>query len=169
MHSPPSAGLWVWGKERSGRETACCQSSSVLGGRTREDCCTLSTLPWMCGCVKPLTRLGRWWTRGSPRHQVPSLLASYAEYWGGAENRMGPQGRREERAGGEGPLDGSHGGKSPWSALWLEYRMAFWREVRHCSLGERLSHRSSIVGLHDQRQPMVLELYCRKAGRKKRR
>jgi hypothetical protein len=29
--------------------------------------------------------------------------------------------------------------------------------------------RMSIVGLDEQRQPMVLELYCRKAGRKKRR
>jgi hypothetical protein len=31
------------------------------------------------------------------------------------------------------------------------------------------SHRSSTEGLNDQRQPMILELYCRKAGRKERR
>jgi hypothetical protein len=31
-------------------------------------------------------------------------------------------------------------------------------------LGESLSHHSSTVGLDEQRQSMVLELYCRKAG-----
>jgi hypothetical protein len=66
-------------------------------------------------------------------------------------------------------LDGSHRGKSPWSGPWLEHRMAFWWEVRHRSLGESLSHLSSMVGLKDQRQSMVLEFYCRKAGRKERR
>jgi hypothetical protein len=54
-------------------------------------------------------------------------------------------------------------GESPWSGPWLEHRMAFWREVKHSSL----AHRSSMTGLNDQRQSMVLELYCRKAGRKK--
>ena len=57
---------------------------------------------------------------------------------------------REERAGGEGALDGSHAGKSPWSGLWLEHRIAFWREVKHGLLGESLSHRSSTAGLDDQ-------------------
>ena len=61
-------------------------------------------------------------------------------------------------------LGGSHLGESPWS---LELRKAFWLEVRSDSLGESLSHRSSMVGLHDQRQSMVLELYCRKAGGKR--
>jgi hypothetical protein len=28
---------------------------------------------WVSCCVKPKTLLSRWWTRGSPRHQVPSL------------------------------------------------------------------------------------------------
>jgi hypothetical protein len=86
-----------------------------------------------------------------------------------ASGRHLAQGMKGGEGRGGGALDGSHKGNSPWPGLWLEHRMAFWREVRHCSLGERLSHRSSIVGLHDQRQPMVLELYCRKAGRKKRR
>jgi hypothetical protein len=45
--------------------------------------------------------------------------------------------------------------------------MAFWREVRHISLEESLSHHSSMVGFDEQRQSMVLELYCRKAGRKR--
>jgi hypothetical protein len=44
---------------------------------------------------------------------------------------------------------------------------AFWLEVRHGSLGESLSHRSSTEGLVKQRQSMILELYCRKAGRKR--
>ena len=35
------------------------------------------------------------------------------------------------------------------------------------TLGENLSHRSSTVGLDEQRQSMVLELYCRKAGGKR--
>jgi hypothetical protein len=46
--------------------------------------------------------------------------------------------------------------------------MAFWWEVRHHSLGEILSHCSSTVGLDHQRQSMVLELYCRKAERKRK-
>jgi hypothetical protein len=50
----------------------------------------------------------------------------------------------------------------------LEHRMAFWQEVRGDSLGESLSHRSSMAGLDEQRQSMVLELYCRKAGRKRK-
>jgi hypothetical protein len=41
------------------------------------------------------------------------------------------------------------------------------KEVRLGWLGESLSHRSSMTGLDEQRQSMVLELYCRKAGGKK--
>jgi hypothetical protein len=51
---------------------------------------------------------------------------------------------------------------------WLERRKAFQREVRHSSLGGSLSHRSSTVGPDEQRQSMVLEIYCRKAGRKRK-
>ena len=54
-------------------------------------------------------------------------------------------------------------------SLWLERRKAFWWKVRHSSLGECLSYHSSMAGLDEQRQSMVLELYCRKAGRKERR
>ena len=60
-------------------------------------------------------------------------------------------------------LGGSHEDKSPW----LEHRKAFWWKVRCGSLGESLSHHSSKAGLDEQRQSMVLELYCRKAGRKR--
>jgi hypothetical protein len=59
-------------------------------------------------------------------------------------------------------------GESPWSGPWLEHRMAFW-QVRLGSLGESPSHHSSMAGLDDQRWSMVLELYCRKTGRKERR
>jgi hypothetical protein len=45
--------------------------------------------------------------------------------------------------------------------------MAAVQEVRRGSLGESLSHHSSLVGLNEQRQSMVLELYCRKAGGKR--
>ena len=48
------------------------------------------------------------------------------------------------------------------SGPWLEHRVAFWQEVR-CSGG---GVKGSLDG---QRQSMVLELYCRKAGRKERR
>jgi hypothetical protein len=34
-----------------------------------------------------------------------------------------------------------------------------------CSLEESLSHHLNTAGLDEQRQSMVLELYCRKAGR----
>jgi hypothetical protein len=53
--------------------------------------------------------------------------------------------------------------------VWLEHRKAFWWEVRSGSLGESLFHCSSMAGLDEQRQSMVLELYCRKEGRKKER
>jgi hypothetical protein len=39
--------------------------------------------------------------------------------------------------------------------------------VRHGSLGERVFHRPSTTGLDRQNQSLVLELYCRKAERKK--
>jgi hypothetical protein len=47
--------------------------------------------------------------------------------------------------------------------------MAFHQEIRNGSLEESLSHHLSSAGLDEQRHPMVLELYCRKAGRMERR
>jgi hypothetical protein len=79
--------------------------------------------------------------------------------WGispGAEGKRG-QGEREA-------LCGFHTGESPLSGLWLECRKAFWQEARCGSLGESLSHSSIKSGLEEQRQSMVLELCCRKAG-----
>jgi hypothetical protein len=52
--------------------------------------------------------------------------------------------------------------------LWLEHRKVFHWEIRNSSLGESLSHHPSTVGLDEQRQGMVLELYCRKAGGKRK-
>ena len=49
----------------------------------------------------------------------------------------------------------------------LEHKKAFHLESRKGSLGESLSHHPSTVGLDEQRQSMVLELYCRKAGGKR--
>jgi hypothetical protein len=40
--------------------------------------------------------------------------------------------------------------------------------IRNSSLGENLSHHPSAEGLGEQRQSMVLELYCRKAGGKRK-
>ena len=78
-----------------------------------------------------------------------------------------PLDQSEERAGKEGALHGSHLGESPWSGPCLGPSKALGQEVRHCSLGERLSHHSSLAGLDEQRHSMILELYCRKAGRKR--
>jgi hypothetical protein len=49
----------------------------------------------------------------------------------------------------------------------LELRKAFQWEVRLDSLGESLVYHSSTTGVVEQRQSMVLELYCRKAERKR--
>ena len=65
-------------------------------------------------------------------------------------------------------LVGSHTGDSPWSNLWLECRKTFQWKVRCSSLGGSLFHHSSMVGLYEQRQSMVLEHYCRKAERKRK-
>jgi hypothetical protein len=123
---------------------------------------------WVSGCGKPRNPSSAGGGQGAvlgtrfPASSIPCWIL------GGAENRMGApraKGRRgqEERA-----LDSSHVSKSPWSGLWLEHRKAFLLEVRHGSLGESLSRRSSTAGLDEQRQSMVLELYCRKAGRRRK-
>jgi hypothetical protein len=58
-------------------------------------------------------------------------------------------------------------GENLWSLPWLECRKAFQQEVRFASLGESLFHLLSKAGLGAQRQSMVLEFYCRKAGGKR--
>ena len=84
---------------------------------------------------------------------------------GAARPSPGP---KKERAGGEGALGGSHRARDlglihGWSAGRPSIR-----KLDGCGfLGENLSHRSSMAGLDEQRQSMVLELYCRKAGRKR--
>jgi hypothetical protein len=128
--------LWVWGKERRGREPVSSQSFGALGGWMREDCRML---------------FGGGWTRGSPRYQVLSLghptldnpeeLRTNGDPWT-AQSAPGPKG-------GEG-----RGYERPWSGPWLEHRKAFWREVRRGSLGESLFHLSSSAGLDEQRQSM---------------
>jgi hypothetical protein len=61
----------------------------------------------------------------------------------------------------------SHTGESSKSGPWLEHRKAFYWKVRSSSLGKSLSHCPSTAGLDEQRQSMVLELYCRKPGGKR--
>jgi hypothetical protein len=53
------------------------------------------------------------------------------------------------------------------SGPWLEHWEAFLREVRLDSLGESIAYHSSMAGLDDLRESMVLVFYCRKAGRKR--
>jgi hypothetical protein len=61
---------------------------------------------------------------------------------------------------------------SPWSGQGLECRKTFRREGRPRSLGETLSHlifqSRHKAGLDDQRQSMVLELYCGKQGEREK-
>jgi hypothetical protein len=61
----------------------------------------------------------------------------------------------------------SHTGESPKFGPWLEHRKAFYREIRHGSLGESPFHHPCIAGLDEQRVSIVLKLYCRKAGGKR--
>ena len=58
-------------------------------------------------------------------------------------------------------LDPVHGRGRGW------HRKAF-QKVRCGSLGEILPHPLSTAGLDEQRQSIVLELYCRNAGRKRK-
>ena len=58
--------------------------------------------------------------------------------------------------------------ESPWSSPWLECRKAFQLEVRHGSLDENPLCCPNTVSLNEQRQSVVLELYCRKAERKRK-
>jgi hypothetical protein len=64
--------------------------------------------------------------------------------WGGPRATQSTWGWKEETAGGEEELGGSHSGKSPWSSPLLEYRK------------ESLFHCSSTVGLDEQKRSMVL-------------
>jgi hypothetical protein len=57
--------------------------------------------------------------------------------------------------------------ESPWSSPWLECRKAFQLEVRHGSLDENPLCCPNTVSLNEQRRSVVLELYCRKAERKR--
>ena len=58
-------------------------------------------------------------------------------------------------------------GESELCGSGLEHRKAFHREIRNGSLEKSLSHPPSAVGLDEQRHSMFLELYYRKAGRKR--
>ena len=86
--------------------------------------------------------------------------------WGGGSQRWftQPWGQREERAGRAWVLGISHSGESLWSCPWLECRKAFQLEFRRGSFGKSLSHCLNTVGLDKKKQPMIIELYCRKRG-----
>jgi hypothetical protein len=81
------------GEEGNRNVPASGQSSSALGGQTREDCLMLSKRSlvgvWLCEA----TDTTRW---GVDKWQPPipgsQSLESHAEYSRGAENRIGPQG-----------------------------------------------------------------------------
>jgi hypothetical protein len=138
---------------------------------------------WCLAVKSHRTRPTRGWTRGSPRSldltEAREIIGSQS--WA-SQTQLDtmeelrtkcppprhPLGQREERAGGRGDTGGSHVGESPWSDPWLECWKASRWEVRRGSLGDSLFHCSSTAGLDEQRQSMVLELYCRKAERRER-
>jgi hypothetical protein len=120
------------------------------------------------------------WTRDSLRslgltETIDNRFPDAAGHHGRAENKMGalwagwPASGVEHRRG--------YGERGPWVVPTLarvlgsrlDCRKAFWWEVTGGSLGGNLFHCSSTACLYDQRQSMVLELYCRKTGRKERR
>ena len=154
-------------EEGSGRKTHVLPEFQCSG---QEDCRTLSMWSRVGAWLWEATghQLGGWWTRGSLRYQVLSLGHSTLDTSeelrtnGGPRAAKGGDGRGRGGTGWFLPCGGG-GGKSPWSGPWLEYRKAFQREVRHSLLEESLHHCSSTVGLDEQRQSVVLELYCRKA------
>jgi hypothetical protein len=118
---------WVPGNKGSGRKPMSRQISSALSRWTWKTATCFQHGPgWMSGCGKQSKA-----TDSQP-------WASCSGYCGRAENKWGPwerlgqpQSQREERAGGEGPLGGSHEGESPWSGRWLEGRKTFRWEVTH--------------------------------------
>jgi hypothetical protein len=105
-----SVGLWVLGKEGSGRESMSHQT--CLGGWTREDCQTLSMRPR----GEHLAMLGHWpHTVGGGQGTAPgtrfSASSIHVGYCRGAENRIGaPESHSTlRRKGREGKRRGSPG------------------------------------------------------------
>ena len=154
-----------WGKIRVPPDFWC-SGWADMGGLTAT--CFPRGPGWVSGCVKPRTPAWQVVDKGQSRYQflsrghlmldtVEELRTKWGPPGGSSVRLKRGEGRRR------GTLGGFHVSESPWSGLWLEHRKTFWREVRCGSLGESLSHRSSTAGL-EQRQSMVLELYCRKQG-----
>jgi hypothetical protein len=85
-----------------------------------------------------------------------------------AENRMGVPGGGSVSLGAEVRRGAGRKGGIGWFLHRRESLSGLWQEVRSGSLGKSLSHHLITVGLDEQRQSMVLELYCRKAGGKRR-
>ena len=80
---------------------------------------------------------------GASQNQL-DIAEELTTKWGGPRATQSTWGWKEETAGGEEELGGSHSGKSPWSSPLLEYRK------------ESLFHCSSTVGLDEQKRSMVL-------------
>lgn len=66
------------------------------GGHGRTAARFLRSTGWVSGSGKPLTPLGGWWTRGSPRYQVPifwhlmqDTLEELRTEWGPGANALG--------------------------------------------------------------------------------
>jgi hypothetical protein len=119
------------GERGSGRKPESHQSSSALGKQIRKTDAHFSRGPGGCQAVWshwphlagggqgvvldtrfPASSLLHWILRRSWEQNgtTPGMVCVCAhQSWGW----------REERAGGEGVLDGSHMGKSPWSGTWL--------------------------------------------------
>ena len=137
----------LWGRGYVGkRGMGECQRParvSVLwdGGQGRTAGCFPCSPRWASSWVKPLTPYGG--RDGGGQGAVPGSqsLASHAGYGRGAENRIGAPGRHS----------------SP-------------RRCGKRAEGERFPMQARVLksGLDKQRQSMVLELYCRKAGEREK-
>jgi hypothetical protein len=172
--SPGVQGQRGWGNKGDGREPATRQSSGALGGgAVAEDCACSPCRPrdghLAVGSHGPQSEgggqgavWGLWasWrpeTTGSQPQVSQTLLDTIEELrtkWGSWGQLCQPRSWREERAGGEGTLGGSHVDETLCSGPWLKHKKAFQQEVRGGSLGESLFHHSSKVYLDKQRWPI---------------
>ena len=127
-------------EEQGGREPASHPSSCALGRWPWEDCQILFTQPWVgIWLCEATDPTWQGVDKGQPLVPGSQSLASHAGYGRGAENKIGAPGQHQA------------------PEIWEEGRG---REVP-------MQARVLSPGLDEQRQSMILELYCRNAGGKR--
>jgi hypothetical protein len=116
-------------------------------------------------CGKPLDPSSVEVGQGQSSVTGSQSQAPHTGYCGRAKNKWRPQSTLGPK-GGENRGRGVRLGVSTWARV-LGQSLAGEQESLPGLLGESLSYHSSTAGLDEQRQSMVLELYCRKAERKR--